>query len=191
MPKAKEYNTRNLYFPSRITKALDGIFDHPLTLIEAPMGYGKTTAVREYLRNAGADTLWQEVPADGGDGFWDGFAGLFGEFDNERSQSLIHMRFPDNAKTAREAIKLIKDIRLPENTVLVVEDWQNISIPAANTFFEQLAESRIERLHIVLVTRAAKFARLHELALKGVLYHIAKQTLEFASKEITNPAGYI
>ncbi|MCG9966716.1 helix-turn-helix transcriptional regulator [Pelotomaculum terephthalicicum JT] len=183
VPKAKEYNTKSLYFPGRITKALDGICSYPLTVIEAPMGYGKTTAVREYLRNAGADTLWQEVPA-GGDGFWEGFAGLFREFDSERSQSLIHLRFPDNAKTAREAVKLIRDINLPENTVLLVDDYQNINIPGANGFFEQLAESRIERLHIVLVTRAARFNRLHELALKGVLCHIAKETFEFAPQEI-------
>jgi LuxR family maltose regulon positive regulatory protein len=183
VPKAKEYNIRSLYFPSRIKTALDGIFDHPLTIIEAPMGYGKTTAVKEYLRNVEADTLWHEVPADD-DGFWEGFCALFSELDNGRSQSLIHLGFPDNAKAAREAIKLIRDIRLPGSTVLVIDDCQNINIPGANGFFEQFAESGIERLHVALITRTTRFARLHELALKGVLHHIARQTFELAPKEI-------
>ncbi len=185
MPKAKQYNTGSLYFPSRIKKSLDGISGHPLTVIEAPMGYGKTTAVREYLRNAVTDTLWMGIPPEVGDGFWDSFCGLFCEFDNERSQSLMHLRFPDNTDTIREAIKLIKDIRLPDNTVLVIDDYHHINIPGSGVFIEQLAESRVNGLHIVLITRIAKFRRLQELKLKGCLHHITKDTFELTPKEIT------
>jgi uncharacterized membrane protein YeiB len=39
----------NLYFPRRIAEAMNKIFDFPLTVVEAPMGYGKTTAVRSIL----------------------------------------------------------------------------------------------------------------------------------------------
>jgi LuxR family maltose regulon positive regulatory protein len=35
-----------------------------------------------------------------------------------------------------------------------------------------------------LITRIAKFQRLEELALKGYLHHITKQTLEFLPNEI-------
>jgi LuxR family maltose regulon positive regulatory protein len=50
MPRAKQYNTKSLYFPNRINKAMDGIPDYPLTILEAPMGYGKTTAVMDARR---------------------------------------------------------------------------------------------------------------------------------------------
>ncbi len=33
----------------RVNRALMSIFEYPLTIVEAPMGYGKTTAVREFL----------------------------------------------------------------------------------------------------------------------------------------------
>lgn len=69
--------------------------------------------------------------------------------------------------------------------MLVIDDYQNIEAPGINGFFEQLAESEPELLHVVLVTRNAKFARLHELTLKGILLHIPRQTLELAPKEIT------
>ena len=38
------------YFSPRLLAALTGILSSPLTVIEAPMGYGKTVAVREFLR---------------------------------------------------------------------------------------------------------------------------------------------
>lgn len=79
MARKGRYNTGSLYLSGRMTTALDAILDHPLTIIEAPLGYGKTTSVREYLRNAGVDVLWQRVYDDSTAGFWTGFAGLFGE----------------------------------------------------------------------------------------------------------------
>lgn len=57
----KQRKTRSLYFSERITEAMNGIFDYPLTIVEAPMGYGKTTAVREHLNNTDANVLWQRV----------------------------------------------------------------------------------------------------------------------------------
>lgn len=182
--KVRQYNTKSLYFPSRIIKSLDGILDHPLTIIEAPMGYGKTTSVREYLRNAGVDMLWQMVYESSTASFWNGFAKLFRELDDDRSQSPVHLRFPNDTVSMQEAIKLIKDIKLPDKTVLVVDDYHHINSPAVNSFIEILAEKKIDHLHIVLITRIAKFQRLEELALKGYLHYISKETFELLPNEI-------
>ncbi|HWP79635.1 MAG TPA: AAA family ATPase [Candidatus Acidoferrum sp.] len=163
---------------------MGGILTHPLTVVEAPMGYGKTTAVREYLREAGSDTLWYGISAGGSDDFWNGFAALFYELDGERAQSLAHLRFPGHPQAMREAIALLKDIDLPENTVLVIDDYHSINIPGADEFFELLAKSGVERLHVVLITRIARFQNLQELILKGRLHHITKDTFELSPREI-------
>ncbi len=184
MAGARQYNTKSLYFPSRIIKALNGIPDHPLTIIEAPMGYGKTTAVREYLRNKGVDMLWQRIYDSGADSFWDGFARSFCELDSDRSQSLAYTRFPEDDTSMQKAIGLIKDIKLTDRTVLVIEDYHLVNSPGVNSLIELLAENKIEHLHIVITTRIAKFQRLEELALKGYLHHITKETLEFLPREI-------
>jgi len=43
-------------------KHLDGIltflYDYPLTIVEAPMGFGKTTAVRSFLKAEKISLLW-------------------------------------------------------------------------------------------------------------------------------------
>ena len=96
MSKPKQYNPKSLYFSDRITESMDRIFDHPLTIVEAPMGYGKTTAVREYLNNAGVNVLWQRVYDSSTSSFWNGFGRLFRELDDDRSQSLIQLGFPDD-----------------------------------------------------------------------------------------------
>ncbi len=184
MLKAKQHNTGSLYFPNRITKALDGILDYPLTIIEAPMGYGKTTAVREYLSNAEVNMLWQRVYDSGTVSFWNGFARLFRDLDGDRSQSFVQLGFPDDAISIQEAIKLIEDIKLPDQTVLVIDDYHLIDNSSVNRFIEVLVENEIDHLHIVLTARFVKLQRIEELALKGYLYHITKETFELMPKEI-------
>lgn len=58
------------YFSPRLLAALTGILSSPLTVIEAPMGYGKTVAVREFLRRENLAVIWVSV-LDSPDGaFW-------------------------------------------------------------------------------------------------------------------------
>lgn len=143
--KTRPYNAKSLYLPSRITRALAGILDYPLTIIEAPIGYGKTTVVREYLRNAGVDMLWQGVYDSGPVNFWNDFAKLFRDLDSERSQSLAHLRLPDDDLSRHEAINLIKDIKLPGKTVLVIDDYHRAIYPVSTAClsFWQKIESTI------------------------------------------------
>ena len=49
------------YFSPRLLAALTGILSSPLTVIEAPMGYGKTVAVREFLRRENLAVIWVSV----------------------------------------------------------------------------------------------------------------------------------
>lgn len=182
--RKRQYNTKNLYFSRRIIRSLEGILDYPLTIIEAPVGYGKTTSIREYLRNAGIDVLWQRVYDSSADSFWDGFAKLFFELDSDRTQSLIHLSCPKDDLSRHEAIKIIKEIKLSEKTVLVIDDYHCIDTPPINSFIELLTENKINNLHIVLTARFVKFQRLEELVLKGYLYYIKKEALELTPNEI-------
>ncbi len=185
MPKSKRYNPKNLYFSDRIMEILDRIFDHPLTIVEAPMGYGKTTAVREYLNQAGVNLLWQRVYDSSSSSFWNGFSRLFRELDEDLGQSLFCLGFPDDSISAQEALQLIEDIELPVKTALVIDDYHLIDSPGVNSFIELLVENEIANLHIVLTTRFTKYQKLEELVLKGYLHHINKETLEFTPREIT------
>ena len=187
MPWAKQYNTNRLYFPDRVMKALQGILDHPLTIVEAPMGYGKTTAVRERMKTAGAKVLWQRVDHGSTGSFWNDFCRLFSALDDERSQSLARLGLPDDSVSRREAVRLIEQIELAGPTVLVIDDYHLVDGPEVNGLIELLTENEVDNLHIVLITRFTSFPRLEELSLKGYLRHITKDTFEFTPEET---AGY-
>ena len=49
-PKGQTNAADPYYFSDRLTRKLDQLRASPVAIIEAPSGYGKTTAVREYLQ---------------------------------------------------------------------------------------------------------------------------------------------
>lgn len=180
----KQSKARSLYFPQRVTKAMNGILDYPLTIVEAPMGYGKTTSVREHLDNAHVKILWQKVYDGSINSFWDGLCRLLGEVDFDRSNSLAQLGFPNDNVSLQEALKLICDIELPEKTVLVIDDYHLLNRADVGSFIEFLVINEIEKLHIVLTARFIELLNMEELSLKGYLWHITKETFELMPNEI-------
>jgi LuxR family maltose regulon positive regulatory protein len=183
--REKRHHPGILFSPERISRVLDGIFDYPLTIVEAPMGYGKTTAVRERLKTAGARVLWQRVDHSSTVSFWNDFCRLFSAVDDDRSLSLARLELPDDSVSRREAARLIEQIELSVPTILVIDDYHLVDSPEVNGLIELLTESEIGNLGIVLVTRFTSFPRLEELSLKGYLLHLTKELLEFTPEEIT------
>ena len=121
MRKSEKYNTRCLYFSERITNAMRQIPDYPLTIVEAPMGYGKTTAVREQLNFYKANVMWQSVYDNSLSSFWNGFCHLFSGFDEEHSQSLLQLQFPNDSVSLGTALNIIERIELPASSVIVID----------------------------------------------------------------------
>lgn len=50
MQKVKRNASELYYFSKQLKDRMSGMEQYPLTLVEAPSGFGKTTAVREYLK---------------------------------------------------------------------------------------------------------------------------------------------
>ena len=46
------YNSKLLYFPEKLLNKLDTIKNEALTIVEAPLGYGKTTSVHHYMQES-------------------------------------------------------------------------------------------------------------------------------------------
>ncbi|PKM71080.1 MAG: hypothetical protein CVU92_10285 [Firmicutes bacterium HGW-Firmicutes-17] len=43
---------------ARINNRLGEVYDYPLTIVEAPMGYGKTTAIRNFQEMEKIKPIW-------------------------------------------------------------------------------------------------------------------------------------
>lgn len=184
MPKVRQYNTKSLYFSTRITQAMQGFFDRPLTFVDAPMGYGKTTAVREFLNHSDVLVLWQTVFDTSLGSFWQNFSRLFAAIDEDASQRLLELGFPHDNVLLHEAVRIIADVTVSAETFLVIDDYHLIESREIDRLIERVAMYNIPGLHIVLITRYIGQFNVDELSLKGYLHPIAKEIFELTSQEI-------
>lgn len=68
------------YISERLQEALCDIFQYSVTTVTAPMGYGKTTAVSAFLKQAEKDGILirrQSIYSSSTSSFWKGFCRLF------------------------------------------------------------------------------------------------------------------
>ena len=61
------------YFSKRLLTALEVLLKNPLTVVEAPTGYGKTVAVKEFLSQAPVNLVITTAQETAPESFWPDF----------------------------------------------------------------------------------------------------------------------
>jgi LuxR family maltose regulon positive regulatory protein len=176
-------DAKALYMRDSLSQALRRIWDYPLTVVEAPMGYGKTTAVRESFKGCQTEVLWQTVADSSPTAFWHGFSRLFAKLDPMRAARLAGIGVPGDAILRDEAVELIGNMQLPARLAVVIDDYHLLASESIDSFFERLIRARIPGLHIVLVSRSVFGDNAAELVLKGYCQVIGKSLFELTQKE--------
>ncbi len=178
------FNPTALYLRQPLRQALSRIWEYPLTVVEAPMGYGKTTAVKESLNNSDAKVLWQTVVDDSVIGFWRGLCRMLKKVDPGCADRLAELGVPTNSIFMDAAVEIIEDIVFPAKTVIVFDDFHLLSSKSIEQFLELLVKMAPPALHIIVISRAAFGEKTTELALKGYCHVIDKSCFELNQGEI-------
>lgn len=180
----KTINTKVVYFNSKIKSSLSQLQDYPCTLIEAPMGYGKTTAVREHLIGLKADVLWQSVYDHGDLEFWSGFCHAISRIDAGCGERLKKIGMPRESLMKREAMQLLGGLQIQKTTFLIIDDFHFVKSEEVSDFLETFVRNLPSGLHIIIISRKSVFKNCGEMQLKGIVNYIGFQTLQFSPADI-------
>ncbi|WP_283610667.1 helix-turn-helix transcriptional regulator [Faecalispora anaeroviscerum] len=179
-----KYNTRALYFTDKLRESMGTFLEYPCTMMEAPMGYGKTTAAKEALRNLDAKVLWQNVYTSGATDFWAGFCSVLSELDSELADNLHQMELPMGSVWQREVIQLLHTINSDIPVFLVIDDYHFIRDSRVDEFMSFLVRHLPQFLHVIILTRMSFLNGNSELRLKGFVNYIGLDVLAFTPDDI-------
>ena len=85
------------YFSKRLLKALQAMPSNPLTLVEAPAGYGKSVAVKDFLDKARVTLIMAAASQTSPESFWPDFCrSLAKKFPGagDECSALLRLGFP-------------------------------------------------------------------------------------------------
>ncbi|MEA4896938.1 MAG: LuxR C-terminal-related transcriptional regulator [Christensenellaceae bacterium] len=183
MTKPRQHKTLRR---DRVNRALERIFDHPMTVVEAPIGYGKTTAVRDFLALRGTPVVWTSFypEDDTAQSFWARFAAEIGKLDEAAGRRLRCLGVPSDAPQTTAMIAIIDGIDWKPDTAIVVDDFHLARDMKLTMLFRRFVTELPGNLHIVLLTRDTSNLDVAELAAKGLCSILPQRTLRFTDGEL-------
>lgn len=171
---------------TRMNNLLSVITDFPLTIIEAPAGYGKTTAVQHFLSSRGLEPLWISFrfASEPSEYFWSKITDGVAHIDNTAGTAFKSLGFPDNTPQRNKIISLINKLELTTPTVVVLDNYELVANPLFSRLLLQIAEDEIENLHLVIITRDTTELDFVSLLSRGKCCVISQQQIKFTMNEV-------
>jgi len=182
--KSQSFNPKILH-RKRINQILSQIFEVPLFFISASMGYGKTTAVKDFLeKKKDVQNIWFYAVNEEIDDMWmwKKFCSLIKHTNSSLSKRLSDYGFPKNNIEVHEIIDIIKD-ELKQKTVLVIDDWYDKKVVYINYLIKAVALEKIPNLHIVILSRNKPMDNYLELEIKQKCIVVSQDDIAFTFKE--------
>lgn len=179
-----QYNTKALYFTDAIKNKLARINDFPLTIVTAPMGYGKTTAIKKHIYDDSMKVLWNAIHDGSICDFWGGLCESVEIINKEIANSLEQMGFPSDIILKREMAKLIRKINFQTDVFLVIDDYHLVTSVEIDKLLTFLVYNMPEKLHLVIISRRNFLDNKNELILKGFINNIIAEDFTFKPLDI-------
>lgn len=160
----------------------------PLLMVIAPMGYGKSTVVREYLmqkekryiwitlgQNAvSEETMWNQV-----------ICGIYDE--NEAlARQLVEIGPPSDSEREMTEAKLLDAVRnefAGGDIYLVIDDYQAYKGKKINQFISRLVYEDIRGIHLILISRNTIEISFEEMRMKGYAAMIQQSDMILSPEE--------
>ena len=177
----------------RLLAALDRAAHHSVVLVSAPAGYGKITLVAEWLagsRSPPGTATWLTLDALHNDPglLWVHVATALERAGcrlGDDAASLVAGRSGDVINGVLPRL-LTAMAAIPEEIVLVLDDFHVLQDPACLEQVDFLVEHLPPRAHVVITTRAEPGLRLGRLRVGGQLVEIRAADLAFNADEVSS-----
>jgi LuxR family maltose regulon positive regulatory protein len=165
-------------------------FARRLTLISAPAGYGKTTAVIKWLAGLEPEVLWLSLDEEDNDPvrFMAYLVAAFQQADADIGiRSLEMLQSPQPPQVEAFSTLLINDLaRNPSPLILALDDYHFIQNPMIHQLVGFLLEHQPAHLHQVILTREDPLLPVSRLLSRGQARELRQDDLRFTADETTD-----
>lgn len=173
----------------RLHALLDLGMQHPLTLVVAPAGYGKTTALVEWLRLRGHTAAWLSIDED------DNKTGRFFSYLVNALEIILPglesrvgpLLLNGQADGLEAALSLlVRELAsCPEDFILVLDDYQWLQEPEIQRGMTFIFNYMPAGMHIMIATRQEPLLPLPRMRVKNQVVELDGQDLRFQPEEIS------
>ncbi|HOG01324.1 MAG TPA: LuxR C-terminal-related transcriptional regulator [Clostridia bacterium] len=186
MPRANP----NLLSRGRMLHKLNRAFERMLTLVVAPMGYGKTTAVYEWVEKSGVRAAWLSLDEADNDPifFWKYFCAACESILPGLTERVEYAFSSQQLLEANVHINILIDelARREGRAALVLDDLHAISNAQIWKGLSHLLAYLPANAHMILISRAEPALDLNPFEIRSQLLRVGVRDLRFRQDEIAD-----
>ena len=175
---------------SRLLARLEAGRAGPLTLVAAPAGFGKTTLLAEWLgmrENRHLHIAWLSLDAGDRDPiqFLRYLVAALQSITPTVGTAVLNLLRSAQAPPVELLAPLLLNelVQLPENSVLVLDDYHFIDVPAVHEALQFLLDHLPPQLHVVIASRVDPPLPLSRMRARGQLTELRVADLRFTVDE--------
>lgn len=171
----------------RLAALLKAVLDLPLTLVSAPVGFGKSTLVAQMLAQVAAPVAWLALDEYDNDLllFLDYLiAAIQCQFPDACCQTLRLLHDFETPSAERLATSLLNEVlAIATPLVLALDDFHHLTDPRIHLFFATWLRSLPANLHLVVTTQTDPPWPLARLVARGQMQEVRAADLRFRLDE--------
>ena len=186
MARIRQIRPETQFFPKRLMERLDSIKDYPLTLVEAPSGFGKTTALRHFFDSQVSDAArvcWHTFSPEHPNASWKAFCFMVAAFDPDASVRLAAAGPPDE-DTLPEIRGIFRELNCPEETYLILDDFAVWKLPVPGEFLAVLSAHGGRGLHVIAASQLLPEEAQNVLVPNSRFLLLRESVLAFSGEDI-------
>ncbi len=178
-----------LFFADALRHKLEMMRTSPLSAMEAPAGYGKTTAAHWALDGQPGEALWYTAVESMPDTSFRWFIHQISRVDEDAAQKLQDLGYL-NRSNAALAAKILSELRASVPLTLVFDNFQFAVDNWQPQVFDSLAKRDADGLRVVFISQS--FGRMQSMlaALEDSICYIRGQDLLLSEADIRDYARY-
>jgi LuxR family maltose regulon positive regulatory protein len=181
-------SNRQLLARQILNQRLDKALTCKLTILTAPAGYGKTTAVLKWLEGISLPSAWFSVDDDDNDpvAFWNYSCAALSGIQKDIGKDTEYVFSSQELFQADMHIRILIDhlSNAGSDFVFVIDDFHLINNPKILEALSYFITYQPENMHLLILSRTNPRMKLTKLGLKENLLRLGAEDLLFHANEI-------
>jgi len=159
---------------------------YPIVMVCAGAGYGKTSAIHDFVQEYQADTIWVQFSErdNVGGRFWENYAHSLLKINEPFANAVKELGFPDTDEKFAQYYTLLRELTQIKRRLIVLDDFNFIENPAVIKFVEKGFRNLQLGTTLIIVSRSTPSLNTAGMVSKDCVFNISEDDLRFTESEL-------
>ena len=171
----------------RINTLLEQAIKNPLVVLCAGMGYGKTLAVSDFVRENNIPVIWMQFSEFDNVclSFWENFTRAIEQISKPLAEECKEIGFPDTEDKLTQYFFHRERILATQRYLIVLDDIHLVKDDSVIHFIENIIYKPQANRTLIAICRELPKLNLSGLIVRGLISNLDESDLSFTEKEVT------